>query len=236
MKKTILFFFISFVSAYAQYNGNKFSLGINGLYTTTAKIYLYPNSENVVQRYAYNGISDIFDYGANLRYRLIEDLILDLNVEYMEKNNIGDEEKFLVIGEGIEYLKMNDSFKLIPLELSLYYILPFSGERFKFFMGGGGAAYFGNFSRNAGSINTSVEKRRFAYGIQVGVGFDYLIKDNLAAKFEMKFRDPEFTITSIYNENSGTYGGKQIQILEKQFDTKINVDGVTFAAGLSYQF
>jgi hypothetical protein len=52
---------------------------------------------------------------------------------------------------------------------------------------------------------------------------DYLLNNNLGLRSEMKFRDPQFVLKNRY-KNPG-------RIPQNQFDSKINVDGVTFILG-----
>jgi len=61
---------------------------------------------------------------------------------------------------------------------------------------------------------------------------DYMIISNIAARFEMKFRNPQYTVTSKYSKPQVTYQGNVIELPENAFDTKIDIDGLTFILGL----
>ncbi len=52
----------------------------------------------------------------------------------------------------------------------------------------------------------------------------------------MKFRDPQFTVKSKYSKKEVNYNGNIIRIAQDTFDSKINVDGVTFILGLAFHF
>jgi hypothetical protein len=61
---------------------------------------------------------------------------------------------------------------------------------------------------------------------------DYIIVENLSARFEMKFRNPQYTVTSKYSKTEVIYQGNIIQLPENAFDTKVDIDGLTFILGL----
>lgn len=229
----LLFFFPSLVQA--QYNGRQFSFGVNLVYTTDAQLYLNPNSSIVVERNNSFPLTDIINPGVNLRYKLLDQLMLDLNVEYMVSTAKGNNER-VIVNNSIQFINVEDGFKLIPIELSIYYLLPFSTEKFKFLMGGGGGYYIGSMIRKFGNAEVSTSGRKAAYGIQVAIEMDYMIKENLSLKTEMKFRDPQFIVTNRYSEPEYTYNGRSVIVTREEFETKINVDGIAFVLGLAYHF
>ncbi|HED08840.1 MAG TPA: hypothetical protein ENI57_12030 [Ignavibacteria bacterium] len=235
IKKLILVFFIISTSTFSQYNGSKFSFGVNTLYTTTSKVFLFPNSSDEILRNTSNDIDNIFDYGAEFRYRFSEDIILGLNVEYMRATQTGTNITGFA-GNSTVSIKAEDGFEVIPVELSVYYVLPFSTEHFKFLMGGGGAAYFGNHIRKIGTVKVNNISRDFAYGIQVSVSMEYLIMSHLSIQAGLKFRDPEFRVTSQYTSKSVLVGGKIITFPQDRFNSRINIDGITFMLGVYYNF
>lgn len=229
----IIIFSILFSSAvFSQFNERRLSIGINGVYTTTAQIYLNPNSSDPVIRNTSFQISDIFDPAIDIRYRITDEIILGIASEYMKATANGE---ILTVSAGnlTESIEINDGFLLIPIEFSGYYILPFSTERFKFLMGGGAAYYYGSHVRKFGNANISTVNRNFAYGIQVAISMDYLIQDDITVHAEMKFRDPQFQVKSAYDNQEVNYNGQSFFIEQKTFDSKINVDGVTFIVGFT---
>lgn len=52
----------------------------------------------------------------------------------------------------------------------------------------------------------------------------------------MKFRDPELEFKNTFSETQTTVNGTNIQLFEKTFYTKINVDGINLILGLNYRF
>ena len=235
MKHLIIFILLFSVSANAQYNDKNFGLGLNFVYTTNARIFLNPNSADPVERNSSFGMTDIINPGINLRYKLFENVLLDLNLEYMKSTATGNNEK-VITNTGLRYIQVKDGFKVIPVELSLYYMIPFSTEKFKFLMGGGVGYYYGSMIRKFGNAEVSNVERNSAYGIQVAVDVNYLLRENIAFKFEMKFRDPQFTVRSRYNQKQYDYNGTKVTVTRQEFDSKIDVNGVTFVLGTIFYF
>lgn len=230
----IILFFLSQIS-YSQYNGNKFSLGINAVYTTTAKVYLNPNSSDQTLRNNYFLLEDIINPSMDFRYRLSNPLIIGVNVEYMTKTASGSPLR-VFINNSVSTIEVEEGFKLIPIELSLFYLLPFSTESFKFLMGGGGGYYFGEHIRKFGDAEVESVEREAAFGIHVSISMEYLIRDNIGIRTEMKFRDPQFNLTNRYTKERVNLGETVISLTQNQFDSKVNVDGVTFVLGAIFNF
>ncbi len=230
----ILLLLINFPN-FCQYNGNDFSIGVYGFYTTSASIFLNPNASDIVLRNSSFDIEDIFNPGVDIRFRVSEPLILALSAEYM---NITETAPNLnvFLGGSIITIDVEDGFKLIPIEFTAYYLLPFSTVGFKFLMGGGLGYYKGEFIRKIGDAEVTSVQEETAIGIHVSVSMDYIPINNAAVRFQMKFRDPQFTVTSHYNGTEIEYEGNVIIVPEGSFDTKINVDGITFMLGVAVQF
>jgi hypothetical protein len=230
----ILLLLINFPN-FCQYNGNDFSIGGYGYYTTSASIFLNPNASDIVLRNSSFVIEDIFNPGVDIRIRVSEPLILGLAVEYM---NITETAPNLnvFLGGSIVTINVEDGFQLIPIEFTAYYLLPFSTEGFKFLMGGGLGYYSGEFIRKVGEAEVTSAQKEKAIGIHVSVSMDYIPINDIAVRFQMKFRDPQFTVTSQYNQTEVEYEGNIIILPEESFDTKINVDGITFMLGAAFQF
>ncbi|MFB3057182.1 MAG: hypothetical protein ACE1ZQ_08485, partial [Ignavibacteriaceae bacterium] len=196
---------------------------------------LNPNASDIVLRNASFDIEDIFNPGADIRFRVSEPLILGLSIEYMNiTETVPNLNVFL--GGSIVTIEVEDGFKLIPIEFTAYYLLPFSTEGFKFLMGGGLGYYNGEFIRKVGEAEVTSVQEENAIGIHVSVSMDYIPINNVAVRFQMKFRDPQFTVTSHYSRTEVEYEGNVIILPEESFETKINVDGITFMLGAAFQF
>jgi opacity protein-like surface antigen len=215
----------------AQYNGKDFGFSINYRYTTTSKIFLQPNSPDEFLRRTNTPIEDIWSYSGEFRYRLSESIILGLSVENIKKT-----ENLEIPLSFNQRTNAQNGYRIIPVEISLYYFLPFSTDFWKFYMGGGFGYYWGEHVRDFNGISAVNISRDFAYGIQIGLGMDYIITDFLSAKFEMRFRDPEIEIKSKYSADSVVIGGETFLFNSEPFESKVNIDGATFSFGFAFHF
>ncbi len=155
IKFVIIFFLLLQFPLLCQYNGNDFSIGIYGVYTKSASIFLNPNASDIVLRNQSFVIEDILNPGVDIRIRVSEPLIIGLNVENIEITE-SSPNLTAFVGGSVVRLNVEDGFKLIPVELTAYYQLPLSTERWKFLMGGGVAYYNGEFIRNVGDTSISI--------------------------------------------------------------------------------
>ena len=164
MTRTIILLIIFTSSVYSQYNGYDFGISSSLVYTTSADIYLNPNSADPSIRNRSFPISDIINPSVELRYRLSEPLIIGVGTEYMTSKQIG---RNLIVYEGNHELSLEteDGFTFVPIELSLYYQMPFSTQSFKFLMGGGAGFYLGEFSRTFGDTEISTLEKQTAFGL-----------------------------------------------------------------------
>lgn len=228
----IIYIFLSITLSnilFAQFNGNNFSITTNLNFNTTAKIFLTPDAEHVLDRTFNFPIEDIYSYSIEIRYRISEFLILGLSAEYMEASARG---RTLTSSPFV----VREGFILFPIEFSAYYFLPFSTEDFKFYMGAGIGIYTGSRTREFGDIKFIDVSNEIGYGIQVSVGMDYMIFNNLSIHGELRFRDPDFRITNKYNSEIVTYNDQTFGVSQDEIASKLNVDGITFGLGLAFHF
>ncbi|RPI66301.1 MAG: hypothetical protein EHM47_16985 [Ignavibacteriales bacterium] len=236
MKEFItLFLLLITAESSAQFNGRDFSIGFNAVYTTSARIYLQPYASDEAIRNNSFPVEDILNPSTEIRYALSESIILGLGTEYM---NVTEEGSNLIVftAGGTRAIRVQEGFKFIPVEFTAYYLFPFSTEKFKFLMGGGAGYYYGSHVRKIGDAEVNTIERKFAYGIHVNISMDYLFRPNISIRTEMKFRDPQFTVKSSYNKREIEYEGTTIRFLQESFDSKINIDGVTFLIGAAFHF
>ena len=217
--------------SFAQFSTGKIGIAVDAVYTTSAEIFLNPNSSNSEVRNKSFTLENIWNPGLDLRYRFSNEFILGLNIEYVRKTaNAPNLTAF--IGSQVFVFEVEDGLSVIPIELTAHYHFPFSTEDFKFMMGGGLGYYIGEFVRKFQDVDLEITQRKFALGLHVSASIDYIIIENLSARFEMKFRNPQYTVTSKYSKTEVMYQGNAIQLPENAFDTKVDIDGLTFILGL----
>lgn len=228
MKKSIKILFLFFVLPaiiLAQANGKDFGISFNLNYTTTSQLYLQPDSPDLILRGTHQNLDGIYSYSIDVRYQVSESIILGIGSESIKKTfdnsiNLG----------GVRAL-MKDGYKMISVEFSAYYLIPFSTERFKFYMGGGFGLYIGEQIRELGDVSISNESKKIGYGINVSIGMDFLVNQFLSIRTQMRFRDPEFEMESKYSDTMVNYNGKSYILPSEKFTSKVNIDGITFAVG-----
>lgn len=220
-------------TAFPQFNENNFGISVNLVYTTSAEIFLNPNSSDPVVRNQAYTLEDIFNPSLDVRYRLSEYFILGLNLEYINKTAEAPN-LTAFIGSQLIVLNVEDGFRVIPFELTAHYFFPFSTENFKFLMGGGIGYYRGEFIRKFSDVDLAVLQRKIALGIHVSASIDYMLINNLSFRFEMKFRDPQYEVKSEYTKSEVIYQGATITLPDDAFETKVNIDGLTFILGIVY--
>lgn len=218
-------------SSFAQFGAGKIGIAVNAVYTTSAEIFLNPNSSNSEVRNKSFTLENIWNPGIDFRYRFTNEFILSLNIEYIRKTAYSPN-LTAFIGNQVFVFEVEDGLSAIPIELTAHYYFPFSTEDFKFIMGGGLGYYIGEFVRKFQGVDLEITQRKFALGFHVSASMDYIIIENLSARFEMKFRNPQYTVTSKYSKTEVTYQGNVIQLPENAFDTKVDIDGLTFILGL----
>lgn len=232
MRKIIIILLLYTAALNAQNAAGRFIISVNANYTTSSKLYLYPNADDIIVRSNYIAADKIFSPSIDLRYHLTENILIGLSSEKIEETRTGRNITVLT-PRGTKTLAVEDGYRLIPFELSLHYELPFSTERFRVYMGGGAAYYYGSRIRKFGDASVSTAERKFAYGIQAIISSDFMITKYLSVRTEMKFRDPEFELRNRYDSSTINYEGEEVLISQPEFDSKINVDGVTFTLGLA---
>jgi len=223
------------MNLFAQDIERKFSLFAGMNYTTSAQIFLNPNSSDVFIRNKSFELTDLFSPLIDLRYQVNEDLIVGFSTEYIVKSEKAYNQT-IVEGSQLIQLEVEDGVVFIPAELSVYYSMPFSTEQFKFTMGAGIGYYFGAHTRILGNTEIENVERNTSFGLLVSIGMEYLILEQLGARFDMKFRDPEIKISSMYKDSTAIYNGREIRITQNTFDTKINLNGISFMLGLTFHF
>ncbi len=233
--KILLVFIFLASSANSQFRDNNFGISVNAVYTTSTDIFLNPNSSDIVIRNKPFVVEDIFNPSVDFRYRFNEWFILGLNLEYMKKSALGPN-LTVFLSNRVVVFEVEDGFKVFPVEITAHYLFPFSTEEFKFMMGGGLGYYHGEFTRKFSDTDLIIDERKFAIGIHVSASMDYMPIDFFSVRFEMKFRDPQYNVTSRYSKTTVLYEGNEINLSDEAFETKVNVNGVTFVLGGVYHF
>ncbi len=98
---------------YSQFHENNFGISINAVYTTSADIFLNPNSSDIVIRNKPFVVEDIINPSLDIRYKFNEWFVLGLNLEYMQKSALGPN-LTVFFGNRIVVFEVEDGFRVIP--------------------------------------------------------------------------------------------------------------------------
>jgi len=208
-----------------------YSIAVKGNLTTSSRLYHAVDAPDEFVRSQYIEVNDIWGYGIDIR-RTIEDtrLQIGLSVEYLS----GTESASQMVGS--TSVPVEDGFWTVPVELSGYFIIPFSSEIFKLYIGGGGGVYVGKRTYSKGNEQADVVDSRNGFGIHIATGLEYSFASWLSVRSEVKFRDLQFESTKAFSRSSTTYRGVTVPLDQTPSRARINVDGMLVDAGLVVRF
>lgn len=234
--KIIILFTFLLVGDLLSQNSNKlFSILAGADYTTSALIFLNPKSSDIIIRNQAFELTDLISPVIDFRYSLSSDVIFGLSSEYISHSAKGLNQT-IIEGSQVRQIEVEDGVLFIPVELSVYYLMPFSSEEFRFTMGGGFGYYFAEHTRNLGTTEIVNTEKNNSIGLLVSVGMEYMIIDNLGIRLDLKFRDPENKISYEYKDSTTIYRGRELQIPQNTYNSKLNLNGISFICGLTFHF
>lgn len=199
-----------------------FSVELRGSYTTTSEILFNRDVGNGIE------LDNIFGFGLDVRRNVAYNLEVGVSVEYISTSDLLRDRTGLVfplqLDDGYRFIpQLDDGYQFIPLELSAYFLIPFSGDRVKVYMGGGLGLYIGQWKFKEAGVMTETLEKETGFGIHVVSGLDYFLTPNFSLRGELKFRDPQVESTSKLPDHP-------------PFQSRINIDGITFNLGAVFHF
>ena len=227
MKKLLLLqlLFIGILAA----NDRNLSFSLKGSFTTSTR-FLY-NIDRVNSYGEERTISSNFGYGADVRWNIMWDrFFLGFSIEKVSSH---DEVPVFYMESEIP-IPFEEGFNLTAMELSGYYVVPISSENIKFYLGGGFGTYDGDRDFSIANVRAATVASKSYIGIHVLTGIDYQLFPRLGLRFEIKFRDPHFDVTTKFDQRSVNYQGEQVQLPQGEYVTKINLFGVNYTGGLVF--
>jgi hypothetical protein len=231
-----LFLFIILSSTlFGAERTTKYSVALKGTYTSSSKLYPTPDAAQQDLQSLYIEYNDLVGFGLEVRRQLgSESIEVGVGVEFLttRKSGFGTGPA----GTPAVQLPIEDGYRFLPIELTGYFVLPFSTETLKFYMGGGAGFYYGDRVYRVVNRTAQTVESRSAFGIHVLTGVDYFIDRFLSLRGEMKFRDPQFDITSRFVDSQVEYSGHTYRLSQQPFNSKINLDGLVLNLGIVLNF
>jgi hypothetical protein len=208
------------------------SVAAKGSYTTSTR-FLYNIDRNDIfiddKYFSYN-----FGFGLDVRMlALSDDILIGINIEKIK--TLDQTTKLVYDNNGESYsIPVSEGFVVYPLELSGYFLIPFSSEDARVYLGGGIGWYFGERIYSIASARAATLNSPSGFGIHVLTGADVRITSKIAVRGELKFRDPQFDSVNRFEESSTTYNGLKILLDPSSSKTRVNLNGITYGLGLVF--
>jgi len=206
------------------------SLILRGTYTTSSEIFPNPGSPDPVKRSQSFLVEGFPGGGVEVRYRIPGTLLaLGASVEYQRATLSTD----LAVAFRND-IPVRDGYRAIPLELTGYFIIPFSTRVVQVYMGGGAGLYVGERTYELAGVTAPVVESSPGFGIHVVAGVGYALTEHFSLVGAMKFRDLQFTSTNTFPSSTITYNGAVINVGTSPFESRIHTDGIVFQLGAAY--
>ena len=219
------------LAARAAAQEHLWTLVARGTLTTSSQLFPNPNSSDAAARARSYELNAAFGYGAELRYFLSDaHVALGISAEYLQaKLSLP-----IVLANSRNEIPVSDGYTVIPVELSGYFLIPFSGRTFGVYMGGGVGIYPGWREYSVGNVASTTGSVSPGAGIHVLAGISYRPFPRLSVLGEMKFRDLQFKATNTFPRSRVVYQGISVPVSATNQAT-IHTDGVIFqlSVGLS---
>jgi hypothetical protein len=203
-----------------------------GNLTTGSQLFPNPNSVDAGERASFLPLESVFGLGIEVRYKIPEtNIALGLSTDYITKVRSLSISTLNSIS-----LPVEDGYRVIPVELTAYFLIPVSGPAFSIYMGGGGGVYIGRrVYRFAGTEARTVEQGH-GFGIHVLGGVGYQFTSWFGLNGEMKFRDLQFKASNAFDVSSIVYNNTVIRVGREPFESRIHTDGIVFQLGAVFSF
>ncbi len=196
--------------------------------TTSSQLFTNPDAPDPIERSAFIPLENQFGGGVEIKYTFPEsNLALGLSADYIEAGTTG---------RTTGSVPFEDGYRVVPVELTAFFVIPISGPSFKIFMGGGGGAYVGERIYTLGGVTAPSVDAKTGFGIHILGGASYRISDLISISGEMKFRDLQFNAANAFQDEHIVYNGRVIEVGTEPFYSTIQTDGVIFHLGLSFSF
>ncbi|OQY75756.1 MAG: hypothetical protein B6D45_05225 [Ignavibacteriales bacterium UTCHB3] len=223
------------ITAFTVYPQSGFTFTLGAGYGTASELYPYAGVSDFDLSKVSVGLGSLVTPHISVGYRFNGDLRGVLALEYLSKTA-----EFY--GQTVEnetgtiFIPVKDGYSFLPVELSLEYILPFSSEALKVYIGGGAGIYFYSSKREVAGIKPKSGGNITGYGIHILSGMEYFFSDNLGILFTMKFRDPEVLFDGEYASDAGVWNGMPVRLGNTKFREKLSLEGTMFILGLKTRF
>ena len=204
-------------------------------FVSSASVQLYANSLNIFERNITDELEGGYGYGISVRKKLFRhDISFGISVEFLSIKDNSLTQSFF--NDSVSYkARVTEELSVIPLEFTGFFNLPKFSEELNFYLGGGLGIYYGDRKRTVLNVESETVSKEAGYSLVIMSGMEYSISKNISGVFEVKFRQAEYSVRSVYPVSSIVINGNVFE-LEQNLNSKVFVDGLKLSLGLSYNF
>lgn len=229
MRRNTVILIVSMLSVMPLFaGGNGITLSLTGSYTTGTRITsdVFRTDDFSMERI----LGSNYGLGIDARWNLPGERYT-VGAAYERITGI-DRRSVLYTQYNFLAVPYEESYEVQGVELSGSFIVPISSDELRFSLGGGAGIYEGTRSYTIAGVRAASSTASTYAGIHVMTGVDYLFHSVFGLRFEVKFRDPHFTITSHFNQQAAVYQGKRIPLPQATDNSTVNLFGVNYRGGL----
>ncbi len=214
------------LSAAAMGQRTDHSVAVYGSFNDDARIFLFPQSPDPTLRQQTQGLGGSFGAAASWRYRVFPTIAVEFRGEFITRE----------VEQEYGGSSVSHGFTMMLFEGSALFSLPFSGDRFDMYVGGGLGVYSGRRIHAIAGIEAEHISATPAIGIHVLIGAEYLVLEHVGLRFNLLFRDPQVSVENRFLQPSVTAAGVTHPLQTDVFRSNINLNGNAYCAGLAYYF
>jgi hypothetical protein len=205
-----------------------YSVSAKGNLTLSSRLFYNIGAPDEFLRNQYVALDGVFGVGIDVR-RMIEDTWLQIGVsaEYLSKTDRYSRRLSSVL------VPVEDGYWAVPIEVSGYFIIPFSSSTVHLYIGGGAGMYLGERRYSVAEERASIVNTKKGLGIHIVTGVEYVLGEWFALRSEIKFRDLQFESSHMFARSSVDYQGSTIQLPDQSpARSRVNVDGMVVDIGI----
>lgn len=208
-----------------------YSLTARGSFTTSSKLFYNIESPSEFLRNQYFALDDVFGVGFDVRRSFAQSrLQVGLSVEYLSAR-----ETFSAAVPSGTVPAVN-GYWAVPIEVSGYFLIPFSTADLRFYIGGGIGVYLGERRYSIADESAAIVSTKPGAGIHVATGVEYSLREWLSLRSEVKFRDLQFESTHRFDKSYVVYNGMVVALDQTPTRSRVNIDGMMLDVGIVFKF
>lgn len=209
-----------------------YAVSVGSSLTTSSTFSYNPGDPEESLRGLNHTLNGIFGFGVDIRRSLESGRIwIGLSTEIISK-----QESFTIPLDATTAYPITNGYIAVPVELTGYFVIPFSGDVLRLMMGGGGGVYWGDRRYEKADVRAETVERHVGYGIHVLSGLEYAFSSRVALRSEVKFRNVQFDIVSKMSRDYTLYQGKVVPLDREPFASRIMLDGMVVNLSLVFRF